>query len=72
MAVTRTFSIIKPDATRRNLTGDWTGGSAAERQFLRLVHASACKRFGTVLGPGYNAAHHDHFHLEMSNSAFCR
>jgi hypothetical protein len=37
------------------------------------VHKSACKRFGTVLGPEYNAAHEDHFHLEGSGgTTFCR
>jgi hypothetical protein len=46
--------------------------AAAERRFLTTIHASACKRFGTVLGPAYNAAHRDHLHLELSGSAFCR
>ena len=39
MAVTRTFSIIKPDATRRNLTGAVT--RKLEEAGLRVV---ACKR----------------------------
>ncbi|WP_428027446.1 extensin family protein, partial [Altererythrobacter sp.] len=48
------------------------GGSESERRFLRIVHRSACKRFGTVLGPNYNADHHDHFHLEQGDGSFCR
>jgi len=42
------------------------------RDFLRAVHASACRRFTTVLGPSYNSLHHDHFHFDMGGSKFCR
>jgi hypothetical protein len=35
-------------------------------QFLRTVHRSACQIFGTVLGPEANAAHNNHFHLDMA------
>ena len=34
--------------------------------FLREIHASACKYFGTVLGPEANNAHKNHFHLDMA------
>lgn len=37
----------------------------ATSEFLHLAHDDACKIFGTVLGPDANAAHHDHFHLDM-------
>jgi len=37
-----------------------------------VVHDSACKRFGTTLGPQYNAAHKNHLHLEADGAAFCR
>lgn len=47
-------------------------GTANEREFLRIIHASACKRFGTVLGPDYNAAHRDHLHVELGSGSFCR
>ena len=43
--------------------------------FLRAVHEGACKIFGTVLGPEANAAHRDHFHLDLvkrRSSAYCR
>jgi hypothetical protein len=42
--------------------------------FIHDVHASACKTFGTVLGPEANDAHREHFHLDLaprSGSAFC-
>ncbi|TCD06362.1 extensin family protein [Erythrobacteraceae bacterium CFH 75059] len=63
---------VLADGRRISVLRHWTEGSEAERQFLRTVHASACRRFGTVLGPDYNAAHRDHFHLEESDGRFCR
>ncbi len=45
------------------LTG-WNG-SDADRRFLHAVHDGACQTFTTVLGPGYNAEHHDHFHVDL-------
>jgi len=59
---------------RISVKAGWNGGTAQEREFLRVVRQSACKRFGTVLSPDYNAAHHDHLHLEgvIAGSAFCR
>ena len=60
------------DGRRIDLKSDWDEGTPAEREFLRVVHKSACKRFGTVLGPDYNPAHRDHFHLEGSGPEFCR
>jgi hypothetical protein len=37
-----------------------------ERAFLRAISASACGYFTTVLGPGSDAAHADHLHLDMA------
>lgn len=65
-------AFILEDGRRISLKDHWNGGTSAERQFLRVVQESACKRFGTVLGPAYNTAHHDHFHLEESARPFCR
>jgi hypothetical protein len=42
----------------------WNSGD--ERQaFLHDVHDGACQIFGTTLGPEANAAHKNHFHLDM-------
>jgi hypothetical protein len=51
----------------------WSG-SQEERGFLRQVHAGGCEVFTTVLGPGYDAAHHDHFHFDLArrNTVVCR
>ena len=63
---------VLADGRRITVKGSWSDGTAAERKFLETIHNSACKRFGTVLGPAYNAAHKDHLHLELSGSSFCR
>ena len=65
-------AFVLANGRRISVLNDWTGGTPEERQFLQVVHASACKRFGTVLGPSYNAAHQNHFHVELSGSNFCR
>ena len=41
-------------------------GSAEEQDFLREVFVGACERFTTVLGPGSDALHYDHFHLDLA------
>lgn len=57
-------------------TAKQAGGNHIGRtQFLRDAHTSACKIFGTVLGPEANDAHKNHFHVDMAeranNSHFC-
>ena len=60
------------DGRRITILNDWRSADPATQQFLRTIHASACKRFGTVLSPDYNAAHANHLHLEDDHAAFCR
>jgi hypothetical protein len=36
-----------------------------ERGLLNTVRADGCSYFSTVLGPGYNKAHKDHFHFDI-------
>lgn len=36
-----------------------------ERGLLNTVRADGCSYFSTVLGPGYNKAHADHFHFDI-------
>ncbi len=40
-------------------------GSPEEQGFLHDVQLYACQTFVTVLGPGYNAAHYNHFHVDL-------
>ena len=65
-------AFVLEDGRRISVLDHWGAGSAKEREFLRVVHESACKRFGTVLGPAYNAAHRDHLHVELGGGSFCR
>lgn len=65
-------AFVLEDGRRVSVKGGWNGASDQERAFLRTVHISACKRFGTVLGPAYNNAHADHFHVELGTGRFCR
>lgn len=59
------------DGTRITVARDWEGEGDKAR-FLRLVHQAACKAFSVTLGPEYNAAHHDHFHVDMGGFQTCR
>jgi hypothetical protein len=65
---------VLEDGRRIMVKAGWTGGTERERQFLRVVQQSACKRFDTVLGPEYNLAHQDHLHLEgvIGTKSYCR
>lgn len=69
-------AFVLADGRRISVRGDWYGGDPQRRAFLQTVHASACKRFGTVLGPDYNAAHRDHLHVELAGAStprsYCR
>jgi hypothetical protein len=42
-------------------------GHADESAFLREVREEACQDFMTVLGPGSDSYHRDHFHLDLQN-----
>nr|WP_154660655.1 extensin family protein [Pseudomonas cremoricolorata] len=53
------------------LARDWQG-DGPKAQFLRAVQQAACTHFSTVLGPDYNAAHANHFHLDMGLWQVCR
>jgi hypothetical protein len=67
---------VLADGRRITVLGQWYAGTLAEQAFLRAIHASACRRFGTVLGPDYNPAHRNHFHVEVAagggRAVFCR
>lgn len=63
---------ILADGRRITVAGNWNDKSPKVRKFFATIQASACKRFGTVLGPGYNAAHRDHLHVELGGRSFCK
>jgi hypothetical protein len=57
----RTVSVLK----------DWSGNDRDAR-FLRQVRDGACGLFSVVLSPDYNAAHRNHFHLDVGPWWLCR
>ena len=63
---------VLKDGRRITIQKDWNSPDPATRRFLQTIHTSACKRFGTVLSPSYNAAHANHLHLEDDHANFCR
>jgi Extensin-like protein C-terminus len=54
------------DGREISIMRDWPMGDAQAQAFLRDVHAGACGYFTTVLGPGYNFLHYNHFHLDLA------
>lgn len=66
-------AFVLADGRRVAVLPHWQSGTPEERRFLRTIHESACKRFSTVLGPQYDAAHADHIHVELTGGKpFCR
>ncbi|MHB0776181.1 extensin-like domain-containing protein [Halomonas sp. WWR20] len=59
------------DGRRISVLKDWDREGPAG-DFLHQAHDGACEFFGTTLGPDYNAAHANHFHLGMRGFAVCR
>jgi hypothetical protein len=59
------------DGRRITVAGDWDD-PGPEGRFLREVRDGACRTYETVLGPEYNAAHRDHFHLDRGPYRICR
>jgi hypothetical protein len=49
----------------------WKGDSA-DAQFLHAIHDRACHYFRVALGPNYNAAHSNHFHLDRGGFKSCK
>lgn len=58
---------VLADGRRIAVRDGWAAGGA-DGAFLHAAHKTACGAFGTVLGPGYNAAHADHFHLDQAGA----
>ena len=59
------------DGRRVTVASDWVD-DGPEGRFLRRVRDGACGTWETVLGPEYNAAHRDHFHLDRGPYRVCR
>ena len=64
-------AFILRDGRRISIERDWRSSDPQVHAFLQTIRKSACKRFGTVLSPDYNAAHYNHLHLDMGKGPFC-
>jgi hypothetical protein len=56
-----------------SVQNDW--GKGQKGRILKELHRSACGPFGTVLGPGSDGFHEDHFHFDTANhrsGSYCR
>jgi hypothetical protein len=53
------------DGREINIERGWRGAQD-EQEFLREVFVGACRYFTTVLGPGSDAFHYNHFHIDLA------
>ncbi|WP_144428318.1 extensin family protein [Azospirillum thiophilum] len=66
-------AFVLADGTRIGVLNDWgAAGAGAKAAFLRDLRDGACRFFDVVLGPEYNDAHRNHFHLDMGAFRSCR
>lgn len=64
---------VLADGTRISVLNDWKKtGDGRKAAFLRDLRDGACRFFDVVLGPDYNEAHRNHFHLDMGAFSTCR
>jgi hypothetical protein len=74
-------ALVLADGRRVSLSRDWRSAELDGPEvvsvptaalLLRDARRGACRYFDGVLGPDYNAAHRDHFHLETGGFGMCR
>lgn len=61
---------VLADGRRISVRRHWKS-DGAEGRFLRQAHARACPYFRAALGPDYNRAHYNHFHLDRGPFTRC-
>jgi hypothetical protein len=54
------------DGRNISIVEDWKKADSQEAAFLHEIHAGACQHFTTVLGPGADVFHYNHFHLDLA------
>ncbi len=57
-------AFVLADGRRITVKNGWNG-MPEERGFLRDIQGGACQIFNTVLAPGSNSHHADHFHVDL-------
>jgi hypothetical protein len=64
-------SFVLADGREISVLDDFAGKDA-KGDFLREVRQRACDLFDVTLGPDYNEAHKNHFHLDVGGDHACR
>jgi Extensin-like protein C-terminus len=59
------MAFVLADGREVTVLKGWRG-APAEQEFLREVFVGACRYFTTVLGPGADAFHYDHLHIDLA------
>ena len=57
-------AFVLADGRRITVKNGWRG-MPEEQGFLRDIQGGACQLFNTVLAPGSNSHHADHFHVDL-------
>ncbi len=60
------MGFVLADGREISVEKGWRGRDPAEQEFLRETFVGACRYFTTVLGPGSDAFHYDHLHLDLA------
>ncbi len=59
------MGFVLADGREVSVVKGWKG-DPAEQDFLREAFVGACRYFTTVLGPGSDAHHYDHLHIDLA------
>jgi hypothetical protein len=59
------MGFVLADGREVSVVKGWKG-NPVEQEFLREAFVGACRYFTTVLGPGSDAYHYDHLHLDLA------
>jgi hypothetical protein len=66
-------AFVLADGRTISVARDWQRpADHASRRFLQSIRDDACGIWNVVLGPDYNIAHRDHFHLDRGPYRACR
>jgi hypothetical protein len=64
-------AFVLSDGRTISVAKSWKS-DGVESKFLHRIHDRACRYFRVTLGPDYNAAHSNHFHLDRGAFRTCR
>ncbi|WP_243371166.1 extensin family protein [Microvirga solisilvae] len=60
------MAFVLADGREVSIVKGWRSNDPAEQDFLREAFVGACRYFTTVLGPGSDAFHYDHLHIDLA------